>query len=172
MSAPFPRWLAGDPSARSVLESPVCLRDVGEGVLVGSAGAERLVDLVPEHVPVVQLYEGLPRLGLLFDPATGLATGERALRRPMYDGDAIPAAMLDEIAAWCEARPRVLVQCQAGFSRSASVGYALLRARGVGHAEALRRVSLRVEHNDRDEVWPRRTTIESAVAWAAGRYGR
>lgn len=168
----YPIWLAGDPSARTVLASPVFLRDVGRGVLVGSAGAERLTEHVPEDTPVVQLYEGLPRLGNLYDPETGLAVGNRALRRPMYDGDRFPPSILDEIARWCEGRPLVLVQCQAGLSRSASVGYALLRARGVDHAEALRRVSLRVEHHDRDEVWPRRETIASAVEWAAGRFGR
>lgn len=169
----YPIWLAGDFEGVSIsVSSPVFLRDVGCGVLVGSAGAERLTDLVPETTPVVQLYEGLPRLGNLYDPETGLAVGNRALRRPMYDGDRIPAAMLDEIARWCEGRPLVLVQCQAGLSRSAGVGYALLRARGVDHAEALRRVSLTIDHHDRPQRWPRRETIASAVEWAAGRFGR
>lgn len=168
----YPLWLAGDPNARTVLASPVFLRDMGEGVLVGSAGAERLTDLVAEDVPVVQLYEGLPSLGPLYDQATGLAVGNRALRRPMFDGDTVPAAILDEIVAWCAGWPRVLVQCQAGLSRSASVGYALLRARGMCHAEAIRRASLRIDHAGHVEVWPRRLTIESCVAWATRRYGR
>lgn len=142
----LPRWICGDPRGRGVVVT-CALRDVGEGVFVGSAGAR-------------------------FDPTTGLAVGERALRRPFYDGDLAPPEMLDEVARWCAGEPRVLVQCQAGLSRSASVAYALLRARGVGHAEALRRVEVRVPHHDRDEAFPRRETLESCVAWARARYGR
>jgi hypothetical protein len=139
----YPLWLAGDPRDRS-FALPVFLRDMGEGVLVGSAGAERLTDLVAEDVPVVQLYEGLPSLGPLFDPATGLATGNRALRRPMYDGDAVPAAMLDEIVAWCAGRPRVLVQCQAGLSRSSARGaWATPRRSGVRRCASSTRATSR-----------------------------
>ncbi len=170
---PYPRWIHGDPTARqsASIVLLLTLRDVGEGIFVGGVGAE----LCPEvaDAPVVQLYDGLPRdLGRRFDPRTGLAVGERALRRPFFDGDPVDAAVLDEVAAWCAGEPVVLVQCQAGYSRSASVGYALLRARGVAHAEALRRVVVRVEHHDRDEVWPRRVTLESCVVWANARYGR
>lgn len=161
----YPRWLSGGPSVAILAPN---LRDIGEGVLVGSLGAERLTAHVPEWAPVVQLYEGLPRLGARFDATTGLAVGERALRRPFYDGDLVPAELLDEVVRWCAGEAVVLVQCQAGLSRSASVGYALLRARGVGHAEALRRV----EHHDRAEVFPRRVTLESCVVWANARYGR
>ncbi len=169
---PYPHWIHGHPAARqtAAIALPLTLRDVGEGIFVGGVGAE----LCPEvaEAPVVQLYESLPRLGRRFDPATGLAIGERALRRPFFDGDPVDAAVLDEVVAWCAGEPVVLVQCQAGYSRSASVGYALLRARGVSHAEALRRVVVRVERHDRDEVWPRRVTLESCVVWANARYGR
>lgn len=109
----YPRWIHGGPNDRTVV---VTLRDVGEGVYVGSFGA----DTRPEVADA----------------------------------------------------PVVLVQCQAGLSRSASVGYALLRSRGVAHAEALRRVSLRIEHASYVEAWPRRVTLESCVAWATARYGR
>lgn len=165
----YPRWLSGDPRDRSAVLRHA-LRDLGEGIFVGSAGTHDHPEVAA--APVVQLYEGLPRLGARFDAATGLAVGERALRRPFYDGDIVPADLLDEVVRWTRGEPLVLVQCQAGMSRSASVGYALLRARGVGHAEALRRVEVRVEHHDRAEVFPRRVTLDSCVVWALARYGR
>lgn len=86
---------------------------------------------------------------------------------PFDDGAAIPCATLDR--AWhcfCGAEGPMLVQCQAGLSRSASVAYALLRRKwNHSHARALRRV----EVPEFAGQYPRPKTLSSARAWVGRR---
>jgi len=90
------------------------------------------------------------------------------LRWPFLDGQVIPPGCLEAsyvVFRMAERHGSVLVSCQAGLSRSASVAYGLLR-RGFGldHAEALRRVSVTTEPG-----FPREETLASARAWARKR---
>jgi len=84
---------------------------------------------------------------------------------PFSDGDPIPAGALDVVAPLVERtlaiNEPVLVHCAAGLSRSASIGYALLRRmHGLGHEDALARVYAG------DPNYPLLPTLNSARAWA------
>lgn len=101
----------------------------------------------------VQLYDGC------------LAVNGPSLRRPIFDAHAIAPELLDEILAFVrEHRPRrsVVIQCQAGLSRSASVAAAVAYVLdGVAWGEAERRVLVE-EH----PTFPRELTLASAKGWA------
>jgi protein-tyrosine phosphatase len=83
---------------------------------------------------------------------------------PMIDGLRIPDTTLD--MAWslytaCRGRP-MLVHCQAGYSRSVSVAYALLRRQyALDHETALARVK---PFESTKEV-PQHLTLTSAKDW-------
>ncbi len=155
----YPRWIVGDPAMTSMLVAPAMLREVAPGLYVGSENSD-------DHMPrewadwgaLVQVSSSCTPLGMM-----------PTYRWTFSDGDAVPGALLDDVtelvARW-RTRGPVLVQCQAGLSRSASVAYALLRVVwGLDHAEAARRITTREEHYDRPLVWPKAATLESAVAW-------
>lgn len=156
----FPRWIVGDPGDRSTAIVPTLLREVAPNLYVGS---ERAMDFMPaawaSHGALVQLSSSCNPVGEM-----------PTYRWTFSDGDAVPGALLDDVvllvARW-RAKGPVLVQCQAGLSRSASVAYGLLRALdGLDHAEAARRIETREEHYSKPLVWPRRPTLDSVVAWA------
>ena len=100
-----------------------------------------------------------------------VSLGERTrfLCYPVFDGQPLPPRLLD--VAWMLAgdygpRRPVLVQCQAGLSRSASVAYALMRKRHgkkIAHEEALRRVQ--VPHYE--GVFPMQVLVDSVREWLA-----
>lgn len=155
----YPRWIVGGPGDHSTAIVRAMLREVAEGLYVGSENSD-------DHMPrewatrgaLVQVSSSCTPLGMM-----------PTYRWTFNDGDAVPGALLDDVtelvARW-RTRGPVLVQCQAGLSRSASVAYALLRVVwGLDHAEAARRITTREEHYDRPLVWPKAATLESAVAW-------
>ena len=158
----YPRWIMGDPATRP-LRVPAMLREVAPDLYVGS---ERAVDIMPDgwatRGALVQLSASCNPVGML-----------PSYRWTFSDGDAVPGALLDDVALFVgrwRAKGPVLVQCQAGLSRSASVAYGLLRVLdGLDHAEALRRIETREEHYDKPLVWPRGATLESVVAWVDAR---
>lgn len=159
----FPRWIVGDPGDRSTAIVPTLLREVAPNLYVGS---ERAMDFMPaawaSHGALVQLSDSCRPRG-----------GMPSYRWTFSDGAAVPGALLDDVALFVgrwRVKGPVLVQCQAGLSRSASVAYGLLRVLdGLDHTEAERRIETREEHYDKPLVWPRRPTLESVVAWAEAR---
>ena len=101
----------------------------------------------------VQLYEGC------------FVVEGPSLRRPIWDAHEIEPTLLDEILAFVRehrARRSVVIQCQAGLSRSASVAAAMAYVLdGIAWDEAERRVLVE-EH----PAFPRTLTLASAKAWA------
>jgi hypothetical protein len=83
----------------------------------------------------------------------------------LEDGESIPSCVLDELYLLVTThlkRGPVIIQCQMGLSRSASVAYAMLRTIfGLDSAEALRRVQ-----TPGLEMYPLKPTLESAMRWA------
>ena len=85
------------------------------------------------------------------------------LRARFEDGEPVPHAILDAARALLpDARKAgpVLIHCRAGLSRSASVGYAMLRIlEEMRHDRALERVKV-------TRGYPIERTLHSARAWA------
>lgn len=162
----FPRWVVGDPSNRpSVMLTPALLREVASDLYVGN-------EYAPNHMLASWPKRGaLVQLSSVCNPVGMLPT----YRWTFDDGDAVPFALLEDVTLFVtrwRAKGPVLIQCQAGLSRSASVAYGLLRVLdGLDHAEAERRITTREEHYDRTLVWPKRRTLESVVAWVDARRG-
>jgi len=159
----YPRWIVGGPDDRSTAIVRAMLREVAPGLYVGSENSD---DFMPvtwgTHGALVQLSSSCAPVGEI-----------PTYRWTFNDGGPVPGALLDDVVRFVSqwrAKGPVLVQCQAGLSRSASVAYGLLRVLdGLDHAEAERRITTREEHYDRPLVWPRRPTLESVVAWAEAR---
>lgn len=88
---------------------------------------------------------------------------KEVLHWPFIDGEKFPDGLLQTVVSRVsQIRPlgHVLIQCQAGLSRSASATYAVLRLLdGLTHEEAF----LRVYAGEPD--FPRKTTIASARAF-------
>lgn len=135
------------------------LREVGPGLFVGGR-------LSPGLFYLNQLCAIIDLFGSSRSPPTEAA--ERVydncpvvLDRQMMDGNAIPEATLETAYRLYDGRFPLLVHCQAGLSRSASVAYALLRTRGLLSPA---RARSRVDAGFPD--FPRRETLRSAESWA------
>lgn len=118
----------------------------------------------------VDLVEGevraeYPALAKRRDVAALSLRTDALFRTSFPDGTEIqPRVFARALGVYRAAQGNVLVSCAAGLSRSPSVAYAILRrALGLGHAEALDRVSV--------EGWTLAGTkpFESARAWAEAR---
>ena len=161
----FPRWIMGGPNDPSTAIVPTLLREVAPNLYVGSENATEFMPVTwGTHGALVQLSSSCAPVGEI-----------PTYRWTFNDGGPVPGALLDDVVRFVSqwrAKGPVLVQCQAGLSRSASVAYGLLRVLdGLDHVEAARRIETREERYDRPLVWPRRPTLESVVAWAEAREG-
>ena len=91
-------------------------------------------------------------------------TAKKLLALPFLDGDRFPPGALTRALQQVRAARRrgpVLIQCQAGLSRSASAAYGLMRRIGrLSHAVALKRVKCRGAAE-----FPREATLASAREW-------
>jgi len=150
---PYPRWVGH----RMDLAN---LREVGPDLYVGS-------EFSPEHPPppgrwslVVDLYGTWTK-----GDKERYRRARRVISAPFQDGTPIPAGFLDRILQEVlTARPLgpVLVHCQAGFSRSPSVAYALLRVMdGLDPHTALARARM-----PETPEYPMPRTLAAARQWA------
>ena len=89
-----------------------------------------------------------------------------SLTLPFYDGEFIPEFVLETAYNFVFFPQKfglpptpLLIHCQAGASRSASVGYALLRLKlGLSHEDAKKRVQI-------SDNLPRPATLQSTRNW-------
>lgn len=154
----YPRWF------------PNLLRAVDQRLYVGPMGAicsppagiawSGWVDLVEDYV-----REESPSLAKRRDAVAATIARDALFRTTIKDLVNIPPRVFARSLGVYRAAPgAVLISCAAGVSRSASVAYAILRrAQAMGHADALRRVS--VEGWDLEGT----PTFESARDWAENR---
>jgi protein-tyrosine phosphatase len=147
----LPRWIDDD--------EIVMLRLVSPGLYLGAEGARRKM----RWSLVIDLY-GASRIPV---------DTKYLLRWPMLDGDPVSPALLDAAVLLVrEARGGrkgpVLVHCQAGLSRSASVVYGLLRRLdGLGHHDALRRVLVDTPGRGKIQGFPVPQTLASVKTWVS-----
>lgn len=158
--ATYPQWVS-DPD-----DYDNC-REIAPGLFVGSSYSPRLP--IAWHV-VIDLC-GSSRSGSYERSRPDIRAGYRRARQviilPFEDGDPVPVETLDTAwKAYKAANGPVLVHCAAGYSRSASVGYALLRRRfkSLTHADA--HAIVRVK-----DPYPLQPTLQSARAWVHARRG-
>lgn len=152
LSAQYPRWIHSG--------EDINLRAVGPLLLVGATRSPGVVPV--EHLGgIVDLYGDSPESN-----AAG-AQGVPRLACTMLDGNAIPAKYMDAaLELWRQCRNEgkpMLIHCQAGLSRSASMAYGLLRVEErLTHPEAMRRVQTPKYARE----FPRPATLASARTWA------
>lgn len=147
----YPRWVDRD----------CTLREVGPGLFVGDWRSPGLARQIPFKL-VVRMTAGSALQPVRSDGSTA-----RILHAPMNDGDALDPATLDAIDQEIrDALPRgpVLIHCQAGLSRSASVAYAMLR-RIFGRSHQAAYSAVKAHAN-----YPLRTTLDSARQWVHDRH--
>jgi hypothetical protein len=149
---------------------PKLLRAVDERLFVGPMGAILAPPAGLQWVGWVDLVEAevrseYPALARQRDTRALSLRPEALFRTSIRDGvDIAPKVFARALGAYRAAQGAVLVSCAAGLSRSPSVAYAILRrALGIGHEEAVRRVSV--------EGWTLEGTapLASARAWAEAR---
>ena len=151
----FPRWIS--------TSEEVMLREVAKGLYVGGCESVRRLQGEP-WAAVIDLYgtSGEPARAQSYD---GVIRAPILLRWPFDDNIAIPSGLLDAVSHLVAGNIRsgpILIHCQAGLSRSASVAYALLRTLGeLTPKQALSRVYA-------VKGFPRRPTLGSAEKWAKG----
>ncbi len=145
------------------------LREVAQGLYVGSAQSV--------HRPPAGGWRAVVQLALACPQVDPEVPGDVVLRAPFEDGCEPDAPTLRHVLrtiyrvgghpyARVGAPRAVLVQCQAGISRSASLAYAALRALWwLPHEEALRRVRLA----RLGERWPSPIVLGACQHWADGR---
>lgn len=151
----YPRWL-------TEYDNNGNLREVGPGLYVGDFGAVSVRRPDGHRIPYiacVDLYGSYNSHSYRYESC------KEVVCLPMTDGHAIPTATLDiswELYRKSRGLP-MLLHCQAGISRSASVAYALLRRKHeLGHEEAL----LRVQTPGYGTSYPMEETLNSARRWA------
>ncbi len=154
--ARFPRW-------KSRPGDNVNLREISPYLYVGSAlspGAQvqwdTIIDFYGSSSGDPRHYEYHGRR----DVKAGYTRARKVYTLPFSDGDDFPPGVLDTVwKACCEARGPTLIHCQAGLSRSASAGYAILR-RGFGLSHDDARYVVHVQSG-----YPLSTTLKSAREW-------
>jgi hypothetical protein len=152
----YPRWVS--------TSEEVMLREVAKNLYIGGCESVRRLQGEP-WAAVIDLYgtSGEPARAQSYD---GVIRAPILLRWPFDDGIAIPFAVFDAVLPLVAGNIRsgpVLIHCQAGLSRSASVAYALLRTiGGLTPKQALSRVYA-------VKGFPRKPTLASAEKWAKNR---
>lgn len=160
MTNRYPRWVSTpqfsfDEAGLRAVFNEAGLREVFPGLYVGG---EHSVNSGAWH-KVVVLYAYTN---------THAISQDRLIRVPFIDGDSFPPGLIDRVwREWQELRsrpegPKMLISCQAGASRSASLAAALMVAQGLTEKEAVRRVRIAPDVT----VFPRARTLESALNWA------
>lgn len=156
ITSTFPKW-------RSRPNDQENLREISPNLFIGAAFAPRahvswdtIIDFYGPSGGAPRFYEYHGRQ----DIRAGYARARKVHTLPFTDGNTFPPGVLDEVWRACrEARGPVLIHCQAGLSRSASAGYAILRrGYGLSHEEA--RGVVHVQSG-----YPTETTLLSAREW-------
>ncbi len=148
----YPRWI--NP------KDEINLRAVASKLYVGGEKAPALCQGARWRL-IVDLY------GESLDATSrrGYSDAESLLAWPFNDGNRVPSGLLDvavPLIGLALRRGPVLIHCQAGLSRSASVAYAVLRYHGgLTHQEALSRVIT----PGYEKIYPKAATLKSARVW-------
>lgn len=147
----WPRWISR--------AYEVQLREVAPGLYVG--GRQAFARALEEGLVFDQVISFTRRIS----PDQKKRSGPCLLALPFLDGDPIEPRVLNAAQAYVEPilrldDGRVLLHCQAGLSRSASVAYALLRVGGLSPDGAAFRVHAGYAR------FPVPKTLASAEAWA------